>query len=108
MDYRQTMEDCLRYIEEHLSEPLSVEKLAGVVGYSPFHFSRIFREETGEPLYRYVQQKRLSRCHGEIRKGADPKAVYLKYGYETASGFLRAYRSRYGVSPLRKKSPRER
>jgi len=95
------METCLHYIENHLSEPLTVKKLSEAVGYSPFHFSRVFREETGEPLYRYVQQKRLSRCHEEIRRGEDPKTIGFRYGYETVSGFLRAYRKKYGVSPLR-------
>lgn len=108
MDYRQSMEACLAYIEKHLSEPLTVGKLAETVGYSPFHFSRIFKEETGEPLYRYVQQRRLSRCHEEIQKGTDPKTAGLEYGYETVSGFLRAYRRKYGVSPLKEKLPQRR
>lgn len=35
------------YIEKHIDEVLTVAKIAGTVGYSEYHFSRIFRQETG-------------------------------------------------------------
>ena len=34
------------YIEKHIDEVLTVAKIAGTVGYSEYHFSRIFRQET--------------------------------------------------------------
>ena len=47
------------YIEKHLSEPLSVEELAKVAGFSQYHFSRIFQSVLQESLAHYVNRKRM-------------------------------------------------
>ena len=45
------------YIEKHIDEALTVAKIAGAVGYSEYHFSRIFRKETGVSVMEYVKSE---------------------------------------------------
>jgi AraC family transcriptional regulator len=52
----------LEYIEEHLSEDLSLASIAGAVGLSPFHFARQFREATGLSPHQYVIRRRVERA----------------------------------------------
>jgi len=49
----------IAFIEEHLSEPLTISLLAEVAGLSVFHFSRAFRDATGMSPYRYIRERRL-------------------------------------------------
>lgn len=62
-------------------------------------FSRMFREEMGTTLMDYVKQQRLFGAAREIREGRKILDTALDYGYETHSGFTRAFRAQFGYSP---------
>jgi len=99
MDYKKDMDKAINYIEHHLTDELSADEIASEAGYSLFHFCRIFKDYTGETLMRYVRSRRLEVSAGEIRRGCKIPDVAMKYGFETASGFSRAYKRFYGESP---------
>lgn len=98
MDYSKDIERTKKYIEAHLFEDLSVEKIAATEGYSIFHFCRIFKENTGVSLMKYVREKRLSMADFELEKGETTADIAQKCGFETSSGFLRAYKRTFGKS----------
>lgn len=52
------------YIEKHIDEVLTVAKIAGTVGYSEYHFSRIFRQETGVSVMEYVKSENSKGVRG--------------------------------------------
>lgn len=91
--------ECARYIRSHAKEALSIQGLAAQFGYSAYHFSRMFREEMGVTLMEYVKQQRLYGAAREIGNGRKILDAALEYGYETHSGFTRAFRSQFGYSP---------
>lgn len=45
------------YINDHLQQTLSLEALALVAGFSPYHFHRLFKKETGETLNEFVKRR---------------------------------------------------
>ncbi|GGB39349.1 AraC family transcriptional regulator [Fictibacillus barbaricus] len=49
----------LEYIEQHIDESLTLEKLASISTYSPFHFQRMFKSVIGETPAAYVKRYRL-------------------------------------------------
>lgn len=91
--------ECALYIRTHAKEALSVQGLAEHFGYSPYHFSRLFREKMGVTLMDYVKQQRLYGAAREIQEGRRILDAALDYGYETHSGFTRAFRAQFGYSP---------
>ena len=99
MDYTDSIERSKEYIVSHLDDDLSAEKIAAREGYSVFHFCRIFKEYTGESLMRYVREKRLEKAEKEIENGEPAAFVAYKYGFETQSGFARAYERKFGERP---------
>lgn len=99
MERKNIMKDWVLFIREHRKEELSLEILAGAFGYSPYHFSRLFRETMGITAMEYVKQQRLYGAAEEILKGRRILDTALDYGYETHSGFTRAFRSQFGYSP---------
>ena len=48
--YEQAILFTLIYIQSHLKSDLTLERLAGRAGFSPYPFHRIFREGIGEPI----------------------------------------------------------
>jgi AraC family transcriptional regulator len=50
------------YIERHLEERLTLERLAAVANFSPFHFHRVFTACVGESLYRFIHRLRLEKA----------------------------------------------
>jgi AraC family transcriptional regulator len=64
--YEQRFERVFIYIEEHLDEPLSVEKLSGVAHFSMFHFHRQFSQYVGLGVAAYVRLLRLRRASYQL------------------------------------------
>ena len=99
MDYTESIAKTKEFISEHLSDELSAEVIAADAGYSVFHYCRVFKEYTGKCLMTYVREKRLEAAFAEIRKGKSTAEVAEECGFETPSGFSRAYQRKYGTRP---------
>ncbi len=102
MDYSESIKKTEKYISEHLSEDLTAESIAANAGYSVFHFCRVFKEKTGKSLMRYVREKRLEVAEKEMENGETTAEVAVKYGFETSSGFSRAYFRKFGERPKKR------
>ena len=90
----------LNYINTHLSEPLTVETLAGQVNLSSSAFSRRFRELTGRSPRQFVKETRLERAREllfERRLGVGDVSVAV--GYASQSHFTTEFRARFGTTP---------
>ena len=68
--YLNAVQKSLDYIENHLREPLSLEKIARHAGFSLWHFQRIFTALVGEPVGSYLRRRRLTAAAGELREDA--------------------------------------
>ena len=89
----------LEYIEANLRAEVTLADLASQAGYSTWHFSRLFARETGQPVARYMLRRRLDHALRDIGDGKQAIDTVLAYGFETYSGFYRAFVKLYGCSP---------
>ena len=60
--YRERILRVRLHIEAHLDESISLEELAAVACFSPYHFHRIFRALVGESVMEHVRRLRLERA----------------------------------------------
>lgn len=104
MRHAETMEDVLRYIDEHISQGLTAEELARVSGYSFYHFCHLFAIDMGLSVGAYLRRRRLELAAGEILQGGSITEISTKSGFETPSGFSKAFRRHYGMAPTEYKS----
>ncbi len=101
-DYKQRLLRVLVHIQEHLDESLSLDELAGLACFSPFHFHRIFKGMVGESVKEHVRRLRIERAATRLKLGAQPVVgIALEAGYESHEAFTRSFRSVFGVSPSR-------
>jgi len=99
-EYSTGVEEVLRYIREHINEPLDRETLASVAGFSIPHFHRVFTAHVGESAICYVRRLRLERAGRKLRMGAvDITEVALAAGYDSHAAFSKAFKQQFGVSP---------
>ena len=90
------------WIETHLGEALSAERIADACRVSARHLNRLFERE-GTSLMRYVWDRRLTRCHRDVTdpamRGRSVGEIAFAAGFNDLSHFSRAYRARYGCAP---------
>lgn len=98
--YHERILKVLLYIQNNLYEPLSLEELAAVACFSPYHFHRIFRGMVGETLAAHIRRLRLERAAQLLQYGNHTVTdLAFEAGYETVESFTRAFRDRFGVVP---------
>lgn len=91
----------LDYIDQHLEESLTLEKLASVSTYSPFHFQRMFKGIVGETPSAYVKRNRLENAaHLLIYDHHKPiTQIALLCGFSSLSYFTYSFQSYFNTSP---------
>ncbi len=89
----------MQYINLHYSEPLSLDMLAEQFFVSKYHLSHEFNRQVGTSVYQYIQKKRLLIARQLLAQGKKPSQVYSSCGFTDYTGFYRAFKSEYGVSP---------
>lgn len=99
-DHQQRINQVLLYLQAHLDVLPTLEELATVASYSPYHFHRLFRAITGESVSRYVRRLRLESAANKLRfTTSDITRIALDAGYETSSAFNKAFKKQFGLSP---------
>ena len=96
---RETVQKTLDYVDANVKEDISAETLAEIAGYSVFHFYRLFQSAVGIPVMQYVLRRKLLFAICEIGSGRKKNEVVYEYGFETYSGFYRAFVREIGYTP---------
>ncbi|MDF2680494.1 MAG: transcriptional regulator [Brevibacillus sp.] len=90
----------IEYIHRHIDEPLPLSRLASYVAYSPYHFTRIFKERMGiSPLY-YVSSLRLQKAKDLLlQTNLSVRDIGLEIGQQSLGTFSTRFTERVGVTP---------
>lgn len=100
MDYLNTLEKAITYIEEHLGD-VGAEEVACHTGYSYYHLTRLFSAVIGESLGSYIKKRRLAESAQKLLY-TDMRIIdiAMQYGFESSEAFSRAFKSVYKTSPV--------
>lgn len=99
MNYAHIIQKILHYIDDHLDKDLNIDLLAEIANFSSYHFCRVFMWHTGYPVMKYVRMRRLEYVVSEFSTGKKITDIAINYGFETYSGFSKAFKRYYGVAP---------
>lgn len=98
-EQKDLCQNVMYYIEEHLGDDLSLEKMSEVFFVSKYHIAHMFKEQMGVSMHQYILKKRLQACKEAILSGENITQVYINYGFMDYSSFYRAFKKDCGVSP---------
>ena len=94
----------IRYIDEHLTEELSVDAVAERFYLSKFHMMRLFRAGTGISINAYITQRRLMLARDLVAGGMSATESCFRAGFGSYSAFTRAYGKFFGTTPTGRRS----
>jgi AraC family transcriptional regulator len=105
--HRPAIERALRFIGEHLEHAISVVDVAHAAHLSEFHLHRVFHDEVGESIGRFITRRRLELA--ALRLAYEPDRsiteIAVGSGYSSSSNFGKAFAGYFGCSPTRVRSP---
>jgi len=88
------------YIDSHLDDQLTIEKLASLVNISPFYFARLFKATTDLSPHKFVVKHRLERAKALLRDTPLSIAqVAFDVGFSSQSHLTTAFRKEVGATP---------
>lgn len=94
------IEDTITYINNHLTEILSLNDLASQASLSPFYFSRLFKKETGFSPHEYVILTRVNNAKYLLNFSEIPiKDVCFQTGFSSESSFCTTFKKVTGQTP---------
>lgn len=100
MNWSESISRAIEYIEEHLTDELSIEDISNHVYVSPFYFQKGFSMLCGYGIGEYIRNRKLSLAAYELLN-TDNKIIDIasKYGYDSSDSFTKAFTRFHGSSP---------
>lgn len=100
MNYENSINEVLNYIQENLSSRMDLNTLAQIGCFSPFHFHRLFKVFVGEPIGSYIKRKKLEQAaHLLSYSNESVSEIGYQVGYETPSSLSTAFQKQFDCTP---------
>lgn len=100
MEWTKSISSAVTYIEDNITQDLTIEDIASKVSLSPFYFQRGFAILCGFTIGEYIRKRRLTLAGSEL-VSSDTKIIdiALKYGYDSPDSFSKAFTRFHGSTP---------
>ncbi|MBM7540001.1 AraC family transcriptional regulator [Amphibacillus cookii] len=100
MGWIESIGEAINYIEDNLTEKLTIENIAKQAFISPFYFQKGFAMLCGFTVGEYIRQRRLTLAGSKL-VSTDEKIIdiALKYDYDSPDSFTKAFTRFHGVTP---------
>lgn len=95
----QMAQQVCRIIEENQGEPITLAKLSGHIGVSPFHLQRTFKSIMGISPRRYAEAYRVNRFKQGMRKGEAITSAIYDAGFGSSSRLYESASAQLGMTP---------
>ena len=99
-------QESIDFMEQHLTDELDIEEIAGKAALSPFYYQRIFGALCGMTVGEYIRARRMTLAAQDLnRAGAKVIDVALGYGYDSPDSFAKAFQRFHGITPSQAREP---
>ena len=100
MRWTECIGDAISFIEENITEEITIEDIAKMVHISPFYFQKGFAMLCDFTVGDYIRCRRLTLAGSEIAASDDKIIdIALKYGYDSPDSFTKAFVRFHGCTP---------
>lgn len=97
--YNPKIVNLIQYINQHLTDSLTMDDLSARVYLSKYYMMRLFKAETGYTIGNYITYRRLLLARSLILKGVPITQACLSSGFQDYSTFSRAYKAEFQEPP---------
>ena len=100
MEWMAIIGNSIQYIEDHITEDITVEDVAKCVCVSPFYFQKGFAMLCGFSVSEYIRNRRLALAGNDLLVTQEKIIdIAMKYGYDSPDSFTKAFTRFHGVTP---------
>lgn len=100
MEYRHIIQDAIEYIEDNLKNDINNTQIANAIGYSEYHFLRLFREYVHLTPAAYIRKRRISEIVRRMSYDTRPISdIAFEYGFNSKENFTRAFKAEHHILP---------
>ena len=100
MDHQANIQRALDLIETNLKHDFHLADLARAVGYSPYHFLRLFKKTVGLTPADYIRKRRLTEIVRHMTRETRPISdIAFEYGFNSKENFIRAFKREHRILP---------
>ncbi len=101
MDMLKNLNNAIEYIEANLCDEIDIDKAVSLACISKDSFIRFFSYMTGMTLNEYIRRRKLTLAVDDISRCNDRIIdIAVKYGYDSADAFSRAFAKQHGITPM--------
>ncbi len=98
-EFSPHIRNCIKYINENLSEKIRVSSVAEYCGISSDYLSQIFKREIGENLSSYIVRQKLEKAKILLLKGMSSKGICVEVGFSSQAYFITLFKRYYKMTP---------
>lgn len=99
-EYSEKFINICEYINAHCTDPLTLDEISDLAGFSKYHFSRLFKQFTNVSFYKFINQKRIARAEQLlINPEYSVTEAALSSGFSSLSAFIRMFKQIKGCTP---------
>lgn len=102
MESLASIQKVIDYIEENLKNDISIGQVAAAIGYSEYHFLRIFKRFVGFTPASYIRKRRISEIVGAMGHNDSSRPISdiaFEYGFNSKENFIRAFKAEHHILP---------
>lgn len=96
---KETVNQVLSYIEQHICERILLQDLANLAGYTPFYFSKLFSQIMGVSVTTYIRIRKLQYAMKSLSEGEKIVDISFQYAFESHESFTRSFTKLFGSNP---------
>ena len=102
MESLASIQKALDYIEENLKNDISIGQVAAAIGYSEYHFLRIFKRFVGLTPAGYIRKRRISEIVETMERSGGSRPISdiaFEFGFNSKENFIRAFKAEHHILP---------
>lgn len=90
----------IEYIRANIQDNLTVESIADVLGINPSYLSKLFKQELGKTISRYIRDEKISIACNMLRHLDESSLSIANYlGFSSQSHFIQVFKKETGFTP---------
>ncbi len=99
-EYINKFNNVMDYIDSHYMEDFTLDETAASIGFSKYHFSRLFKQYTGFSFCSYICRRRIKAAEELLeRPDLSITEIAMQSGFPSISTFNRVFRQQKNCSP---------
>ncbi|MEG7529785.1 MAG: AraC family transcriptional regulator [Hungatella sp.] len=97
--YSHRIQPVMAYIDQHLSEALSLESISTACSLDKYYLSHLFKKETESTIFQYILVKRIAQAKELLSLGSSVTEACQQSGFNDYANFIRSFKKVTGYSP---------